>query len=104
MYAAVVATGAGIPDRVVKNDFFSYLVEDADEWIFSRTGIRERRFVEPSMATSDLATIAARDALERSGMDPSELDCIIVATSTPDMIMPVPAQSAQITAMPAATP
>ncbi len=95
MYAAVRSTGAGIPDRVVKNDFFSYLVEDADEWIFSRTGIRERRFVEPSMATSDLATIAARDALERAGMAATELDCIIVATSTPDMIMPATAAMVQ---------
>ncbi len=95
MYAAVVATGAGIPDRIVKNDFFSYLVEDADEWIFSRTGIRQRRFVEPTMATSDLATIAARDALERAGMNPSVLDCIIVATSTPDMIMPATAAMVQ---------
>ena len=95
MYTSLVATGAGIPDRVVKNNFFSYLVEDADEWIFSRTGIRERRFVEPAVSTSDLATIAAQDALTRAGMGAAELDCIIVATSTPDMIMPATAAMVQ---------
>jgi len=95
MYATMRATGAGIPDRVVKNDFFSYLVEDADDWIFTRTGIRERRFVDSTVATSDLATVAARDALERAGMAATELDCIIVATSTPDMIMPATAAMVQ---------
>ena len=95
MYAAVRSTGAGIPDRVVKNEFFSYLVEDADEWIFSRTGIRERRFVDATVATSDLASAAARDALERAAMPATELDCIIVATSTPDMIMPATAAMVQ---------
>jgi 3-oxoacyl-[acyl-carrier-protein] synthase III len=95
MYARLLATGAGIPDRVVKNDFFGYLVEDADEWIFSRTGIRERRFVDPTVATSDLATVAARDALERAGIAATDLDCIIVATSTPDMIMPATAAMVQ---------
>ncbi len=95
MYATLRATGAGIPDRVVKNDFFSYLVEDADEWIFSRTGIRERRFVDATVATSDLATVAAKDALERAGMAATEIDCIIVATSTPDMIMPATAAMVQ---------
>jgi len=95
MYATLRATGAGIPDRVVKNDFFSYLVEDADEWIFSRTGIRERRFVDATVATSDLATVAAKDALARAGMAATEIDCIIVATSTPDMIMPATAAMVQ---------
>ena len=95
IYTAVRATGSGIPDRVVRNDFFSYLVEDADEWVFSRTGIRERRFVDESVATSDLATIAARDALERGGIAATELDCIIVGTSTPDMIEPATAAMVQ---------
>jgi len=95
VYAAVRATGAGIPDRVVTNEYFSYLVEDADEWVFSRTGIRERRFVDGTVATSDLATTAARDALERAGMAATELDCIIVGTSTPDMIEPATAAMVQ---------
>lgn len=87
-YSQVVATGSGIPERVVKNDFFGYLVEDADEWIYSRTGIRERRFVSDDVSTSDLATVAARNALEAGGVNPAELDCIIVGTSTADMILP----------------
>jgi 3-oxoacyl-[acyl-carrier-protein] synthase III len=91
IFSEVLATGAGIPARVVKNDFFSYLVEDADEWIFSRTGIRERRFAEENESTSDFATAAARDALASSGIDPAEIDCIIVGTSTPDMILPATA-------------
>ncbi|WP_298270196.1 beta-ketoacyl-ACP synthase III [Geobacter sp.] len=87
-YSEIVATGGFVPERVVPNDFFNYLVEDADEWIRSRTGIGERRFVAPDVATSDLATEAARRALEMAGMPADELDCIIVATSTPDMILP----------------
>src|SRR5512133_755012 len=91
LYSEIVSTGAGIAERVIPNDFFSYLVEDADNWIQSRTGIRERRFVNENQSTSDLATVAALDALESAGIDASELDCIIVATSTPDMSLPATA-------------
>ena len=87
-YSQVLATGSGIPERVVPNDFFNYLVEDADNWIFSRTGMKERRFAAPDESTSDMATIAARNALEQGNIDPAELDCIIVGTSTADMILP----------------
>lgn len=88
LYAKVLATGGRVPDRVVKNSFFDYLVEDADNWIYSRTGIRERRFAADHEATSDMATAAALRALEAGGMDPADLECIIVSTSTPDMILP----------------
>lgn len=88
LYSKVLATGGRIPDRIVTNSFFAYLVEDADEWIFSRTGIRERRFAKDSEATSDLATSAALQALEMGKISALELDCIIVSTSTPDMILP----------------
>ncbi|CAG0969810.1 beta-ketoacyl-ACP synthase III [Geobacter sp.] len=91
IHAEIVATGGCVPERVVPNDFFSYLVDDADTWIASRTGIRERRFVSPDEATSDLATGAARSALARANMEPGELDCIIVGTSTPDMYLPATA-------------
>jgi 3-oxoacyl-[acyl-carrier-protein] synthase-3 len=91
VYAQVVATGAGIPERVITNDYFNYLVDDADEWIRSRTGIQERRFASEHEATSDLATTAARNALASGGIDPADLDCLIVATSTPDMILPATA-------------
>jgi 3-oxoacyl-[acyl-carrier-protein] synthase-3 len=88
IFSQILATGAGIPERVVPNDFFNYLVDDADNWIFSRTGMRERRFAAPHESTSDLATNAARNALDAGKIDPAELDCIIVGTSTADMILP----------------
>ena len=91
LYSEIIATGSGIAERIIPNDFFNYLVEDADNWILSRTGIRERRFVHENQSTSDLATAAAKNALAEAGMDAAELDCIIVATSTPDMSLPATA-------------
>lgn len=91
LYSEVIATGSGIAERIIPNNFFNYLVEDADNWIQSRTGIRERRFVNENQSTSDLATNAAKNALAEAGMDAAELDCIIVATSTPDMSLPATA-------------
>ena len=88
IFSQILATGAEVPERVVPNDFFNYLVDDADNWIFSRTGMRERRFAAPDESTSDLATSAAMKALESGNIDPAELDCIIVGTSTADMILP----------------
>ena len=87
----ILGTGGYVPANVVKNSYFDYLVEDAESWIHSRTGIRERRFATAGEATSDLATTAALLALENADLDPLELDCIIVATSTPDMILPATA-------------
>lgn len=95
IYSQVLATGSGIPERVVPNDFFNYLVEDADNWIFSRTGMRERRFADPNESTSDLATVAALNALKQGNIDPAELDCIILGTSTADMILPAAASMVQ---------
>ena len=80
-----------MPERVVTNDAFEHLVEQADEWIFSRTGIRERRFAREDQATSDLATIAAKNALESAGITADEIDCIVLGTSTPDMSLPATA-------------
>lgn len=91
VYSKVLATGGFVPANAIANNHFEYLVENADEWISSRTGIRERRFASASESTSDLATAAARDALGKGGTDPLSLDCIIVATSTPDMILPATA-------------
>ncbi|HIJ80599.1 MAG TPA: ketoacyl-ACP synthase III [Desulfuromonadales bacterium] len=84
----IIGSGSCLPDRVIPNSHFDYLVEDADEWIYSRTGIRERRFAHADQSTSDLATIAAKNALEAAGIDASALDCIVVGTSTPDMSLP----------------
>ncbi len=90
-YSQIIGSGAGLPDRVVGNDFFSYLIDDADEWIASRTGIRERRFAAPDESTADLAVRAARAALADAGIRGEEIDCIVVGTSTPDMILPATA-------------
>ncbi|GFO53501.1 3-oxoacyl-[acyl-carrier-protein] synthase 3 [Geomonas sp. Red276] len=91
LQSEILGTGGFVPAKVVGNGFFEYLVEDADAWIHSRTGIRERRFVEPEQSCSDLATEAAKLALEDAGLTPLDIDCIIVATSTPDMILPATA-------------
>jgi 3-oxoacyl-[acyl-carrier-protein] synthase III len=91
IYSEVLASGGAVPEKVVPNDYFNYLVEDADNWIFSRTGIRERRFATEFESTSDLATIAAERALTKGGIDATEIDCIIVGTSTADMILPAAA-------------
>jgi 3-oxoacyl-[acyl-carrier-protein] synthase III len=91
LQSEILGTGGHVPARTVTNGFFDYLVNDADSWIHSRTGIRERRFASEEESTSDLATTAALLALENAGLDPLDLDCIIVATSTPDMILPATA-------------
>ena len=87
---AVSVTGLGcyVPDRVLTNDELSRLVDTSDEWITERTGIKERRIAAPDQAMSDLALPAARQALERAGADPAEIDLVIVATVTPDMMFP----------------
>ncbi|GAM09252.1 3-oxoacyl-[acyl-carrier-protein] synthase 3 [Geobacter sp. OR-1] len=90
-YAHLLGTGGALPDKVVANNHFSYLVEDADEWILSRTGIGERRFASENESTSDFATAAALKAIENAGISPLDIDCIIVGTSTPDMCLPATA-------------
>ncbi len=91
IHAQIIGSGAYTPERVVPNDFFSKLVDDADEWIFSRTGIRERRFAREDQSTSDLATVSALEALKNAGISADEIDCIVLGTSTPDMSLPATA-------------
>lgn len=90
---AVGLTGIGAftPERVLTNADLERMVETSDEWIVSRTGIRERRIAAPEQAASDLALPAARAALEQAGVRPEDLDLIIVATATPDMLFPATA-------------
>jgi len=85
---SITGLGTYIPDRVVTNDELSELVDTTDEWITERTGIKERRIASPEQAMTDLALPAARIALERAGVKSTELDLIIVATVTPDMMFP----------------
>ncbi len=84
----ITGTGMYVPDRVLTNDDLSRMVDTSDEWIVERTGIRERRIAAPDQASSDLALIASRRALEMAGVDAVDVDHIVVATTTPDRILP----------------
>lgn len=86
-YAHITAVGHFFPDKVVPNSHFVSYLETTDEWITSRTGIRERRYLEEG-ATSDLAAGAARRILEMRGISAEEIELVIVATVTPDMFFP----------------
>lgn len=84
----IAAIGTYVPERVVTNDDLSLRLETSDEWISARSGIRERHIAEEEHCTSDLGAVAARRALEAAGLDPGELDLIIVASLSPDMLFP----------------
>ncbi|MEK3757883.1 beta-ketoacyl-ACP synthase III [Paenibacillus sp. FSL P4-0338] len=84
----IIGTGKYVPEKVLTNSDLEKIVETNDEWIVSRTGIRERHIAAPEQATSDLAYEAALKALESAGMKAEELDLIIVATVTPDSAFP----------------
>lgn len=84
--AAITAVGSYVPDFVLTNKLLETLVETNDEWITSRTGIRERRILKgDKLGTSYLAIKAAEDLIRKSGINPAEIDAVIVATTTPDM-------------------
>ncbi len=92
-YSRITGTGSYLPPRRLPNselvqELASRGVETSDEWIVERTGIHARHFAAPDMCSSDLALQAARQALEAAGVQPGQLDLIIVATSTPDMVFP----------------
>jgi 3-oxoacyl-(acyl-carrier-protein) synthase III len=87
-YAKIIGTGSYAPDHVLTNFDLEKMVDTSNEWIVTRTGIKERRIAEKSQATSDLASKAALNACLDAGIGPEQLDLIIVATVTPDMIFP----------------
>jgi 3-oxoacyl-[acyl-carrier-protein] synthase-3 len=89
--AAITALGTHVPERVMTNADFEKIVDTSDEWIRTRTGIERRHVVEPGTPTSAIATLAAQEALRRRGMGAEELDLIVVATVTPDMVFPATA-------------
>lgn len=86
--AKITAVGHYVPQRCVTNHDLEKVLDTSDEWIFERTGIRERRVVSNGQATSDLGAEAAKAVLEKRRIPPSELDLLIVATVTPDMFFP----------------
>ena len=91
IHSRICGTGSYLPDRIVTNRDLEKLVETSDEWIVSRTGIRERHYAAADQDASDLALIASRRAILAAGIDASDIDLIIVATSTPDMVFPATA-------------
>ena len=87
-YSRIIGTGSYLPDKVLTNRDLEKIVDTSDEWIVSRTGIRERHVAADEQMTSDLALKASERAIAAAGIDRHEIDLIIVATSTPDMIFP----------------
>ncbi len=92
-FSTIIGTGSYLPPRRVSNDMLAAElaengIETSDEWIVSRSGIKARYFADRDVPCSDLASIAARRALEAAAIAPSAIDLIIVATSTPDMVFP----------------
>ncbi|HRZ86733.1 MAG TPA: beta-ketoacyl-ACP synthase III [bacterium] len=84
----IAGTGSYVPDKVLSNADLERMVDTSDEWIMTRTGIKERHLAAPDQSTSDLAVVASRRALESAKLAPLDLDLIIVATITPDMQFP----------------
>ncbi|MFA4965582.1 MAG: beta-ketoacyl-ACP synthase III [Thermoleophilia bacterium] len=89
--ARISALGVYVPERVLTNEEISRSLDTSDEWISSRTGIRERRIARPDQAASDLGEVAARRCLASVDFDPQELDLVIVTTISPDHLMPATA-------------
>ena len=86
--ATIIGTGMYVPDRRLTNQELEVIVDTSDEWIRERTGIRERRISAPDQASSDLAVAAARNALDMAGIRADQVDQIVVATTTPDRVLP----------------
>lgn len=84
--AAITAVGAYVPEDILTNQMLEKMVDTNDEWIVSRTGIKERRILkDPTKGTSYLAIKAAEDLIQKTGLDPQEIDLVLVATATPDL-------------------
>jgi 3-oxoacyl-[acyl-carrier-protein] synthase III len=88
IFSRIVGTGSYLPPRVMENAEFARRLETSDAWIRERTGIERRHIADEAQASSDLALQASREALSAAGVSPSDIDLIIVATSTPDYIFP----------------
>lgn len=88
IFSRIAGTGSYLPAKVLTNAELESMVDTTDEWIFSRTGIRERHIAEANEFTSDLGFAAAKNAIEAANIDPQLIDLIIVATTTPDRVFP----------------
>ncbi len=85
---SIAGTGMYLPERILTNADLEKMVDTTDEWIFTRTGIRQRHMAADGQSTSDLGAEAGKRAIADAGLEPSDIDMIIVATVTPDMLMP----------------
>ena len=86
--ARILGTGRALPPRVVTNAELTTRMDTTEEWIVQRTGIRERRFVDPGTGASDLGVQASRVAIERAGLTPKDIQFLVFATLSPDMFFP----------------
>jgi 3-oxoacyl-[acyl-carrier-protein] synthase-3 len=89
--AAITAVNGFVPEYILTNKELEGMVETNDEWITSRTGIKERRILKGNLGTSDMATHAVNGLLEKRGISAEEIDLIIFCTTTPDMVFPASA-------------
>src|SRR3981081_492620 len=88
---SIVGTGSYVPEKILTNDDLSKMVDTSDEWITTRTGIKERRVAAKDENTSDMAAKAAVRALEQAKISAKDVDLLLVATATPDMLFPATA-------------
>ncbi len=95
IFSQIIGCGSYLPERIVSNDELATRIDTSDEWIRDRTGIRQRHLAADGEVTSDLATVAAKRALEHAGITGEEVDLIIVATTTPDLTFPATAATVQ---------
>src|SRR5947199_6867199 len=84
----IAGTGSCLPEKRLTNDELAKMVDTNDEWIVQRTGIRERRIAGSSETTASLGTAAARRAVEAAGLEPKDIDLVLCATITPEMVFP----------------
>ncbi len=95
IYGRIIGWGKAVPDQILTNADLEKMVDTSDEWIVTRTGIRERRIAPEGVNTSTLAVQAGRAALEKAGLIPADLDLIIVASSSPDHLLPAVSSEVQ---------
>ena len=88
---SIIGTGSYVPEKILTNEDLSRIVDTSDEWITTRTGIKQRRIAAKDEHTSDMAAKAALKAIEQAKISPAEIDLILVATATPDMLFPATA-------------
>jgi len=91
-HVAITAVGGYVPDYILTNQMLETMVDTTDEWIVTRTGIKERRILKgEGLGSSDMGAEAVKDLCKKRGIDPNEIDCVICATVTPDMVFPATA-------------